>query len=368
LKTRFLSILIILATVILTTTVITGCQQANITPDTPESPSTPAAETRTITDMFGRTVTIPAKINTVLGCTPMETAILLMTAPEKLMGLTFAFAGDPPLVSNMLKDKPVVGGWYAMFTTNYETFIAMDPDIIFESQKQFIEERQTKLGSIPVVGIDIWDSTLDDFIPCTRFAAEIIGSQNSSEKLIKYFEDATQYANSIVAQVPESERVKVYYAEGKDGLSTDPKNSSHTELVDCFGGINVADVALKPGYGMAEVSIETIMTWDPDVIIIGRGTQASLYDLITTDPKWAQLTAVKNKRVYTRPDNPLSWFDGPPSTNQIIGIYWTIQKLYPEQTKGLDIRAKIREFYSDFYQYELTDDEITFLLANPDEK
>jgi iron complex transport system substrate-binding protein len=367
LKTRFLTISIMLAVIIISTAIISGCQPENIPADTQNTPtesSTPSVETRTITDMFGRTVTIPVKVNTALTCTPMEMAILTLTAPEQLMGLTFGLAGDPPLASKTLREKPVVGGWFAMFTTNYETFISMDPDIVFESQEQFIEERQQKLGSIPVVGIDIWDSAnLEDFIPNIKFAAEIMGSQESSNKLIKYFNEATEYANSIAAQVPEAERVKVYYAEGKDGLSTDPMNSSHTELVDHFGGINVAEVPIKPGYGMAEVSIETIMTWDPDIIIIGRGTQEALYEMITTDTQWAEITAVKSNRVYTRPENPLSWFDGPPSVNQIVGIYWTIQKMYPELTKDLDIEAKVKEFYADFYQYELTDKEVNFLLA-----
>lgn len=370
-KNRFFVIPIILALLV---TVIAGCQQANA----PTSPSTSAATTRTITDMFGRNVTIPATVNRIMGCTPMETSMLFMIAPDKLIGLTFPFNSNPlapglasgenqakALVNEKYRNLPVVGGWYAMYTANYETFISMKPDLVFEGQEQFIQERQDKLGSIPVVGLDTWDSTLDDYIDFTRFAGDVISAQDQAEKLIEYFRDALEYANSIVSQIPESQRVKVYYAEGKDGLSTDPTGSSHTELVDCCGGINVANVALKPGYGMAEVSLETIMTWDPDVIIIGRGAQASLFNTITTDPIWKQLRAVQNKKVYTRPDNPLSWFDGPPCTNQIIGIYWTIQKLYPEQTKGLDIRAKVKEFYSSFYQYELSDEQITMLLANP---
>jgi iron complex transport system substrate-binding protein len=380
LKTRILFVSTILLAVIIFSAILPGCQPATApaAPSTPATPSTPAPETRTITDMFGRSVTIPATIKMVLGCTPMDTTMVFMIAPDKIGGLTIPFNSNPlapgadtsenvarALVNDKYKDIPVIGGWFAMYTTNYETFIAMQPDLVFECQQQFIEERQEKMGSIPVVGIDIWDSTLDDYIPCIDFAADVIGAQDQAEKLVKYFQDARQYAEGIASQIPESERVKVYYAEGKDGLSTDPRNSSHTELVDSFGGINVAEVPLKPGYGMAEVSLETIMTWDPDIIIIGRGAQASLFNYITTDPIWGELRAVKEKRVYIRPENPISWFDGPPCTNQIVGIYWTIQKMYPEQTKGLDIRAKIREFYSEFYEYELSEQEITQLLTYP---
>lgn len=376
-KTRILSISIILLTVILFSAILTGCQPTTA-PAAPTTPSAPSTETRTITDMFGRTVTIPAKINMVLGCSPMDTTIVFMIAPDKLGGLTIPFnvnpmaidktTGDKPFVNDKYKEIPVVGGWFAMYTTNYETFIAMEPDLIFESQKQFIDERQSKMGSIPVVGIDIWDSTLDDYIPCINFAADVIGAEEQAAKLIDYFEEALSYVDSVTSKLTDSQRIKVYYAEGKDGLSTDPKDSAHTELVDLCKAENVANVVLKPGYGMAEVSIETILAWNPDVIIIGRGTQQSLYELITTDPKWAQVKAVKDKRVYVRPVNPLSWFDGPPCTNQIVGIYWTLKTLYPELTQDLDIKEKVREFYTDFYGYALSEDEINSLLLNPDKQ
>ncbi len=87
--------------------------------------------------------------------------------------------------------------------------------------------------------------------------------------------------------------------------------------------------------------------------------------MITTDSKWAELKAVKDGKVYIRPSDPYSWFDGPPGANQIIGLYWTVKKLYPEQTADLDLNAKIKEFYSKFYHYDLTDDEVAQLLANP---
>jgi iron complex transport system substrate-binding protein len=47
-------------------------------------------------------------------------------------------------------------------------------------------------------------------------------------------------------------------------------------------------------------------------------------------------------------------------------MYWMINKLYPEQTKDLDLNAKVKEFYSKFFHYQLTDEEVTMLLSNPD--
>ena len=116
---------------------------------------------------------------------------------------------------------------------------------------------------------------------------------------------------------------------------------------------------------MADTSMEQILKWDPDIIIIGRGSQASLYKQIMSDTKWAQLKAVKNGKVFVRPEDPFSWFDGPPGANQVIGLYWTVNKLYPDKTSNMDLKGKTKEFYAKFYHYQLTDGEVTMLLANP---
>jgi len=315
--------------------------------------------------MYGRELTVPATINRVLATGGVETELVYMLAPDKLAGLNFPFNGSPPLVPEKYQELPVIGGWFGTQTGNYETFIAARPDIILEGVKATIEERQEKFGGIPVVGVDAGDFLLD-YAKELGFLGELLGVHDRTARLISYYEDAVAYVSTIVAGIPDNDKVKVYYAEGKDGFSTDPVGSMHTRLLEFCGGRNVADVALS-GYGMAETSLEQIILWDPDMIIIGRGSQAALYQTVMTDARFSQLRAVKGGRVTIRPDNPFSWFDGPPGPGQIIGMYWMVNKLYPEKTVSLDLKAKVGEFYADFCHYQLTDEEVAGLLANPGE-
>ena len=110
--------------------------------------------------------------------------------------------------------------------------------------------------------------------------------------------------------------------------------------------------------------MEQILIWDPDIIVIGRAADATLYNTILSDPIWATVQAVVDGRVYLRPNNPFSWFDGPSGMNEIVGIYWMIQTLYPEQCADLDLKLKVQDFYSDFYHYELTNSDYNALMAN----
>jgi iron complex transport system substrate-binding protein len=300
----------------------------------------------------------------------MELVYLL--APDKLIGLSFTFNGNPPLVQDKYKSLPIIGGWFGTQTGNYETFIAAKPDIILEGTEANIQERQTKFGSIPVVGLyagdkatNYADDALTGYEAEIRFLGDLLGVQAQAESLITYYKDAMSYVSKTVAAIADKDKVKVYYAEGKDGFSTDPVGSMHTRLMEYCGGINTAQVTLKPGYGMADASLEQILLWNPDMIIIGRGSQSTLFNTIMTDSRWSQLKAVQNKKVDIRPDNPLSWFDGPPGPCQMIGMYWMVNKLYPDKTTDLDLNSKVKEFYSKFFHYDLTDDQIAKLLANP---
>ena len=325
--------------------------------------TTTTATTRVITDMYGRQLTVPTNITRVLATGPVEMEMVYMLAPDKLAGLAFSFNGTTPLVPGKYSQLTVVGGWFGTQTGNYETFIAAKPDIILEGSSTSIAERQTKFGSIPVVGVNEGD-LMFNYAASIRFLGELLGVPEQAQALINYYTDAMSYVNGITANIAQSDKVKVYYAEGKDGLSTDPIGSQHTALLAFCGGINVADVQLLPGYGMASVSLEQILLWNPDIIIIGRGSQASLYTTVTTSTLWSKLGAVRSGRVYLRPDNPFSWFDGPPGPGQILGMYWMVHTLYPNQTASLDLKAKIKEFYSKFLHYGLTDAQLASLLVN----
>ncbi len=321
--------------------------------------------TRSIIDDAGRTVEIPTVINKVLCCGPVECILTYMLAPEKLGGWAYLPNSMPgaDYYDTQYADLPVVGGWFGKATGNYETFISLEPDIILTSEEVTVKERQQKFGNIPVVCINVYN-TYDTMPDSIAKMGDILGAEPQAQKLIDYYNEAVRYVSWIVANITEEEKVTVYYAEGDGGLSTEPAGSQRTELIDFCGGSNVAVVGAQTGYGMTTVSMEQILIWNPDIIIIGRAADASLYDTILSDKRWKTIQAVTNERVYLRPNNPFSWFDGPSGMNEIIGIYWMIQTLYPTQCTDLDLKDKVQEFYLDFYHYTLTDSDYTALMAN----
>ena len=320
-----------------------------------------SSEKITIEDMYGRKLEVPEQIEGVLTTGNIEAMMAFMVAPDLLLGWGFKPRGT--LLDQQYLDLPVVGAWTARESGNYEVFIGMQPDIVLEGRQTDLAERQQKFGSIPVVGLDT-GSDMNSFIEPIRYLGEILGRSQETELLVNYYEEALLFADTVKQSIPYEERVRVYYAEGSDGLSTDPSGSIHTELLDICGAINVAEVASdEEGYGMIDVSMEQVIMWDPDVIIIGRASPPDLRDTIMNDSRWRNFRAIEEGKVYTRPDDPFSWFDGPTGPNQAIGIYWLVHTLYPEKLSLDELKDKVVEFYSLFYHYELSEDELSSLLG-----
>ncbi len=320
-----------------------------------------------INDMLGRELTVPEDIKSAVATSPPSTILVYMLAPDKLAGWNFINSFNHSLIDEKYLTLPVIGGWYGTQTGNYETIITMHPDIVIEGYTtdgkidDAIQRRQEMFGSIPVVSIEDSIIFVEKSDPTIEYVGNLLGVEEQAEKLIEFRASILDDINSKVSDIPEDERVRVYYAEGPKGLMTDPSGSQHSQVIDICGGINVADCPLTPGNGMTPVSMEQIISWKPEVIL---ASSPQFYSAVYSDPLWANLDAVKNKRVYLAPQNPFCWIDRPQGPHLIIGTAWTAKMLYPELFEDMDLEQLTREFYVDFFHYELTDDELNSLL-NP---
>ncbi|NLV27045.1 MAG: ABC transporter substrate-binding protein [Methanomicrobiales archaeon] len=320
-----------------------------------------------ISDALGRELTIPAEITSIVSTAPPTTMTLYLVAPELLT----AWNSEPTALTKQYMPEqfhnlPVVGGWFGKTDGNYETFIAMNPDIIFEGRTitgdpkniDEVEERQVRFGEIPLVTVQDTANVSKYSGPIT-FIGSVLGKEERANALNAYYKEALKTVEDTVSTIPETDKVRVFYAEGPDGLATDPSGSQHSLLIDFCGGKNVAETTITPGYGMTPVSLEQVMTWKPDVII---ASDASFASSVLDDPLWQDVPAVKSERVYAVPAAPFSWFDRPPGTNQIPGLYWMLHTLYPEKYTTDQLREKVSEFYESFYGVTLTSSELDGLL------
>lgn len=320
-----------------------------------------------VKDMAGRDVTLNKKINKVYSSSPVGTMIMYTFDDKLVAGLNFDLSDEEKMFTTKeYQALPNLGGWFGKGKTgNVEEIMKAKPDFVLSTgkDKTSIEnaDKLQKQLNIPVV---LLDDDFDKIGEAYRFIGKLVSNEKRGDELATYCEKTIQNAKDIASKIPEDKKVRVYYAEEAKGLNTDPAGSPHARLIDLSGGINVADVKMKSGYGRVDVSMEQVMKWNPSLIIacVDNGYKDSgSYETILKDSSWSKIKAVQDGHVYQTPTAPFNWFDRPPSVNTIIGLKWCQNLLYPEYA-NYDIKKEAKEFYKLFYHYDLTDKDVDYIL------
>ena len=324
------------------------------------------AETREITDMAGRKVTVPAaeNIESVFSAGPVAAIFLYMVAPEKLLGWNYELNDvEKSIILDQYQDLPNFGMGDAV---NYEAVIAANPTIAINSGKindtmvSDCDALSESLG-IPVVAVD---NELNNSAEAFRFMGELLGVEDHAEELAQYAEQVFTDINAL-SDIPEEKKVSVYFGNGEDSLETAPRGSQHAQILDAINAVNVADLELGDG-SRVQISAEQLLAWDPDVIVVNGEPKAdksgnSAAEDILSNPDYASLKAVQDQKVYGTPNAPFSWVDRPAGPNRLIGMRWFSALIYPEYIK-CDINEEIHKFFDLFYHVDLSDEQLENVL------
>ena len=324
------------------------------------------AETREITDMAGRKVTVPTaeNIESVFSAGPVAAIFLYMVAPDKLLGWNYELNDvEKSIILDKYQDLPNFGMGDAV---NYEAVIAANPTIAINSGKindamvSDCDALSESLG-IPVVAVD---NELNNSAEAFRFMGELLGVEDHAEELAQYAEQIFTDINAL-SDIPEEKKVSVYFGNGEDSLETAPRGSQHAQILDAINAVNVADLELGDG-SRVQISAEQLLAWDPDVIVVNGEPKAdksgsSAAEDILSNPDYASLKAVQDQKVYGTPNAPFSWVDRPAGPNRLIGMRWFSALIYPEYIK-CDINEEIHKFFGLFYHVDLSDEQLENVL------
>ena len=314
----------------------------------------------TVTDAAGRAIVVPEKVERIFSAGPPASVLLYTLAPDLLLGWT---RSHEPAQCEFLGagacDKPEVGRLTGRGnTTNVEVLLKFRPDLILDvgtvnDTYISLANRLQEQTGIPYV---LLDGRFDAIAPVYRKLGDLTRRQDQAETFARYAENTITTIKARIDKIPDDQRPRVYYGRGPNGLETGLGGSINLETIEFLGAHNVA--AERRG-GMATVSVEQVLAWNPDVIITIEPTFAAT---VKTDPVWAPIKAVQTARIYLSPRLPFGWVDFPPSVNRLIGLWWLAKALYPDKFPD-DLRPLTREFYQRFYHMTPSDEQIDYLLS-----
>jgi iron complex transport system substrate-binding protein len=275
---------------------------------TPATPAKTAAETRTlmetaaptaaaaewrpvaVTDDYGEEVRIDAMPTRIISLSPSNTEILFaLGLGDRVAGVT-DYCNYPAEAT----EKPKVGGYS---TVNIERVVAAKPDLVMASFGN-TEEVVDHLRSLGLTVISLNPASVKGTLHDIELVGKATGTDDRAAELAASMEariDAVKEKTDQAAKIPT-----VVHAVWYDPIWISGNSTFQNEMIELAGGTN----AFPDLEGWQIVTMERFITTDPDVIIVNSGTGMGeggtdlIYRYFMDEPRFKNLKAIKNNRVY----------------------------------------------------------------------
>ena len=344
--------------IIIILSLLTGCASQTVkTPAEPSEPSEPSTpETRTVVDMAGRTVTLPAEINSIgtfgsIGV--LNTFVETMGVGEKICNNMSPRITKTDKWKYQNKFTPQIAEapvfQIADEEIDMEVVLKTKPDLCLAMSKEIVTVLENQ--GFNVIYLE-WNED-EDVKKCITLLGEVLNQEDLAEDYIRYFDSMVAEADELVKHLKKEDRKKVVYGDIMGGKQ--PHVIAEWWIAKA-GGISVTDDGRKAG--SREYTLEDLLQWNPDLMVVST---ASMKEDILADKRMSNITAVKNEAIYTAPTVAHTWGNRTPE--QPLTFMWMMQKLYPEIKSEESLAEDIRYFYSHFFNYEMSDEEIAEIIG-----
>lgn len=313
-----------------------------------------AAKTRTVVDMRDKKITIPEKVNRVIGTGgAVDEWVLLLGSPQKLVATSTSIRSNPWYVKvyPQIVNVPVS---INSNDTNVETLLALQPDAALELSGVALITTAEQAG-IPTFVLE--RDNPEQLMQGIMIAGKVLGSKEEkrAEEFCAYYRANIKKITDKTSTLSQNQRLRVYYASGK--TTSEGTGSIVTSWIDMGGGFNTTTQTGMTNSTSQTIAIEDVVRWDPEVIVTMSPTIA---EYITSDQQWKNITAVKNKHVYTIPKGIYQW--GVRAAEEALQVLWIGKLLHPELFPELDMVKETIYFHKKFYNYEMSNEEAQRML------
>ena len=268
------------------------------------------------------------------------------------------------------------GGWYysenyfpelvgltdvgMLKSPDYEVINELKPDAVITDVERYLDRE--KMPGIPVIAMDV---RLAQFAENTRKYGYIFDKREEAEEYINWYKGWENLLTERTEELSEDEKPLVFltwwwFPSGVyKSFAVYGKDHYRSVMVRMAGGNNIGDEI--SGSGSVTVDPEWLIERNLEVIVFAVGPQHLGYDVEdATEAKalrdgflsltdWAEVDAVKNKRVYLVSGGNL--LVG--GASGLIGcVYWA-KWFYPDLFKDIDPQEMHQEFVTKYQHLDL---------------
>jgi iron complex transport system substrate-binding protein len=319
-----------------------------------------SGETQTVTDMGGTEVEVPVEPTKFADAWYAHNEVTIMLNNAEGLVATHCSQESFPwmyrVCPNMSNALVTFGDDF-----NYEELVALGPQVVFDSK----DTMRDKLTEVNIPLVNCMFSTFDAMEQSITLTAQVFGGDAPAiaEKYNAELEQTLSDIKAITDGIADEDRPSVLHGPSVYTMNLDGTGTIIDDWISVGGGVN-ANPESTTGNANAQFSLEQIIGWNPDYIITGKPEEV---DEILNDPDWASITAVQNGNVYVNPKGVFGWDRY--GVEELLQIQWVANLLHPDLFPDLDIQTKVKDFYTTYLRYDLTDEEVELILGaqNPPE-
>ncbi|MDR3053512.1 MAG: ABC transporter substrate-binding protein [Coriobacteriales bacterium] len=348
-------------------TLLAACTSQPETAEQPASEPEPAAPEhpaeRSVTNLDGTQITVPGVVTGIAAIFgPSYERIVAVGAEDRILcDGDFHIDGWPwsNVIYQRLNEVPGIPNAHS--DLNVEDLVARNVQVVFSfpSPDQVEAINNAGMVAIPMAGTGAVRDIADSLI----LYADVVGdafAAAQAQAYSSYFDETVKMVKERTAAVTERPSVYLAYTDILHGYGA---KSDMVEVIDIAGGALVS-IELE-GSSNIEITSEQLIQWNPDFIFLdhaGSSGNATAEDAISealASGDFNNITAVKDNHVFATPTGVFFWDSG---IQKILYLVYIAKTLHPNLFEDVDIKALLIDFYAQFFNYALTDDEATRIL------
>lgn len=303
---------------------------------------------RTVVDMMGRQVVLPAEIRTIASTGSAARLLTYAGCADKLSGVTDMDKkndiGMPYTVVNAghFASLASVGAGGSKDICYEEELVKLSPDVIFSNMPlETVSSLQEKTG-IPVIGLSYQGIFDESVCKAIDLVGSVMGTQEKCADVVRSMQQWKADLDRRTRDIPDEEKPSVYTGavsfKGPHGFEGTYANYPP------FTAIHAKNVADETGRdGALNIDLEQVLIWNPELIFLNP---SNLYlvneDYLENKAFYENLQAVKSGNVYAQISYNYN------STNIEIAIadaYYSGKIMFPEKFSDIDPAKKADEIF-----------------------
>lgn len=248
----------------------------------------PCFASRTVEDELGRSMEVTDHPHRVVCLVPSVVDIVYSLGG----GVDVVAISDFTKYPKEALQKPSIG---LPLNPSIETIIALHPDLVLGSGDMNTLESAGHLQrlGIPVFMVD--PHGIEGIYASILSLGRALNRERDANSLVGRLRARV---NAVKARVADKPKLRVFMAIWYDPVMTIGSRAFISELIEAAGASSVTnDIAQE----WPEVSLETIVSRQPDALLLVSGSRITVEEL-KTRPGWEHVTAVQQGRVYYTDD------------------------------------------------------------------